>query len=73
MEEKVISLLEGHFKLPTDQVTKDKAMNSVDSWDSLKHMELIPLIEEEFSIELSYDDIINMTSFEKINEIIKSK
>ena len=45
-------------------------MDDVANWDSLTHMNLIVAIEDEFGIEISGDDIAEMTSFESIKKIV---
>jgi acyl carrier protein len=46
-------------------------MSDVANWDSLTHMNLIVNIEEEFKIELTGDEIAEMTTFEQIKEVIQ--
>lgn len=43
----------------------------VESWDSVGHMSLIAVIEDEFEIELETDDIIDFSSYEVGKEILK--
>ena len=69
-EEKVLNILEEVFALPRDQITDDISYNSFQSWDSLKHLQLVAMIEEEFGIELKMDDIIDMSTVGKIKEIL---
>ncbi len=41
-------------------------------WDSILHMGLIAAIENEFDIMLETQDIIDMASFKKAKEIIRT-
>jgi acyl carrier protein len=43
-----------------------------DPWDSLSHMNLIVALEEEFMVQLSDDDVINMMSISLACSIIKA-
>lgn len=43
----------------------------IDAWDSVGHMSLVAAIEDAFDIQLDTDDIIDMSSFEKAQEILK--
>ena len=43
---------------------------SISGWDSIGHMSLIALLEEEFDIMMDTDDIIDFSSFDKGKEII---
>ena len=42
----------------------------IDAWDSVGHMTLVAAIEDEFNIQLDTDDIIDMSSFEKAQELL---
>lgn len=44
---------------------------SVDTWDSVGHIELVAALEEAFDIMLDTDDIIDLSSYEKGIEILK--
>jgi len=54
----------------TTHVDDSWVMNSIAEWDSLKHVMLIAELEETLNIQFDYEDIIGMTSIEKINEIL---
>lgn len=43
----------------------------IEAWDSVGHMTLVAAIEDSFDIMLDTDDIIDMSSFEKAQEILK--
>ena len=36
----------------------------IPEWDSISHMELMTILEKEFSIEMDIDDIIDFSSFD---------
>jgi acyl carrier protein len=70
-KEKLLNILEEVFGLSKDQITNDIAYNSFQAWDSLKHLQMVAMMEEEFGIELEMDDIIDMSTVGKIKEILK--
>jgi acyl carrier protein len=41
-----------------------------DQWDSLAHMSLVAAIEDEFSVMMDTDDVINMSSFNEAVRIL---
>ena len=43
----------------------------IEAWDSVGHMSLVAAIEDAFDIQMDTDDIIDMSSFEKAQEILK--
>ena len=45
--------------------------NEIPEWDSIGHMTLMSGLEEEFSITIDTDDIVDFSSFTKGFEILK--
>ena len=43
----------------------------IEEWDSVAHMQLMAVLEEEFDIELDIDDIIDFSSFKVGIDILK--
>lgn len=60
------------FSLEPKQLNAQLIYQSVDSWDSVGHMELVSNLESVFSITLEMDDIIDFSSYEE-GKIILSK
>lgn len=55
-----------------DKVFSDKLeYNDIPEWDSIGHMSLISALEDEFSISIETDDIVDYSSFKKGIEILK--
>ena len=42
----------------------------IEQWDSVGHMTLVAAIEDELDIQLDTDDIIDMSSYEKAQQIL---
>lgn len=61
----------------TLQITEDKLAGlkyqGVELWDSVGHMTLISALEDAFDIMMETDDIIDLSSYEKGKEILKTK
>jgi acyl carrier protein len=71
--EKIKKLVSEVLMLPTAQVHDALSMKTTESWDSLKHMELIATIEQDYGIELTMDDIVAMGSFKGITDVLAKK
>jgi len=48
-------------------------MSEVETWDSLQHMNLIASLEQEFEVELSFEEIVSMQSVAVIKDVLKDK
>jgi acyl carrier protein len=58
--------------LPAERI-KSASQDSVESWDSVAAITLVNLIEEEFEIEMDFDDVAELTSFSKILDYLKGR
>lgn len=56
--------------IPLAEVSLELKYNTIAQWDSTAHMVLIAEIEDEFGVLLDTDDIIDMSSVEKAQEIL---
>lgn len=57
--------------IPPAEVTDTLAYNSCVQWDSLKHLQIVAMLEEHFRIEIDMDDIIAMENYAKVKEILR--
>ena len=73
MDDKVETLLAEVLQMPAAEITDDLAMKDVEAWDSLKHMELVVSLEETFSIELTFDEIVAMQSVREIKRVLRAR
>ena len=55
-----------------EETAKKLKYRDVKAWDSIGHMDLISTLEDSFDIEMSSDDIIAFSSYEKGIEIMKT-
>lgn len=67
MKDKVIEIVSKAAKLEPSYLMENTSENL---WDSLKHLEIIFLLEEAFDIRLETDDIAAMRSIDVIMEIL---
>jgi acyl carrier protein len=56
--------------LPADAPVDDLHYQDNEKWDSLAHMSLIATLEDDFSIMIDTDDVINMSSFQEAVRIL---
>jgi len=59
------------FELDEEQLNELLMYQSVPTWDSVGHMELISRLEESFQISLDMDDVIDFSSYNKGKDILK--
>jgi acyl carrier protein len=71
--EKLEALLADVLRLPPSEIQDDLAMKDVESWDSLNHMELISSVEGTFGVELTFDEMVAMTTVGAIKQTLMEK
>lgn len=71
MEEKVLGILKNVFEL--DSVDKSCSQGNCEKWDSMGQLNLVVELESEFDVTLEPEEIAEMTSFEKVIQILKNK
>ena len=58
------------LSVPRDTDFSTLAYRSIEEWDSVAHMLLVEQIEETFDVMLESQDVIDMSSFSKAQEIL---
>ncbi len=53
-------------------LTDDSSVDSIESWDSLNHLNIVMALEEAFGVQLSADDVIEMRSIATIRQILRA-
>ena len=71
--EKLNGIISRVLEIDESKLSDTMDINNVPFWDSINQMALIVAIEEDFEIELSFDEISEMNSVKKIHEIIAAK
>ncbi len=58
------------LNIPLERINDQLAYNTIKEWDSVAHMALVVALEDQFSVMLDTDDIIDMSSVSKAKEIL---
>lgn len=59
------------FNVPEVSIDSLSSPDTIESWDSLMHMNLVTALEEEFSVRFTYEQISEMLNFSLIIEVLK--
>ena len=70
MKTKILEVFSEVFSVSMAVNTDELVYNNYPGWDSIGHMTLVAALEEKFDCMLEMDDILDMSSFAKVNEII---
>lgn len=73
MDGKVENILAEVLQISITMVSDGLSMKDINTWDSLKHMELIVTLEQNFGIEFTFDDIVAMQSLREIKRVLRER
>jgi acyl carrier protein len=70
MDERIVRIVAQVFGLAEDAVKVSDGPETVPTWDSLAHLNLMLALEAEFGVELAPDDAMRMTSVGAIHDVL---
>jgi acyl carrier protein len=73
LENRIKNVMSAVFEIPAIKIGKESSPDNIESWDSLKHMNLVVALEEEFELEFMEDEILDMMNFDLIISILSDK
>lgn len=71
MKDKVKEIMSIVFEVDLSAINDDANPDQLENWDSLRHMNLIVALEEEFDLEFDDDDIVEMLSLPLVLAILE--
>ena len=73
MSDRLIDLFASVLSVESKVLNEDSSPTSIGSWDSVTNMMLVAGIEEEFGIELTSDEIVQMTTIGNARAILQRR
>ncbi len=59
------------LQVPQESIGPDSSMDNIATWDSLRHMNLVLALEEEFGTSIPDEDAANLTSYALIKVVLE--
>lgn len=66
MKDRLKQIMATVFEVPVEQVTDDCSPETIKEWDSLKYMNLVLTLEQEFSVQFTDEQMASMMDFQRI-------
>lgn len=70
IEDRIKNVMSAVFGIPIEEVTDNSSSDSIESWDSLRHLNLIIALEEEFDISIPDEEVGNLVNYKLIELIV---
>lgn len=71
IDEKIKNIMSLVFEVPIEEINENASPDIIKSWDSLKHMNLVIALEEEFDCEFTDSEAVELLNFKLILVTIK--
>ena len=75
VQKKIYEIMSVVFEIPESEISDDSSIDSIESWDSIRHLNLILALEEEFAITIPDEEVGNLVNYKLIeltvNEQVK--
>ena len=73
MEDRIKKVMSDVLNIDVSLINNESSPDNIENWDSLKHMNLIVALEEEFEIEFDDEEIVESMNYILIVNILESK
>jgi acyl carrier protein len=73
METRIKKIFSNVLDIDIESINNETSADNVKNWDSLKHMNLIIALEEEFDFEFDNDEIADSLSYFSILKIVNER
>jgi acyl carrier protein len=70
MRERIIAILAEILETPPERLTPEASPATVETWDSLRHMNVVLALEEEFGVRLTDGQIMRMITVGSVIETV---
>lgn len=61
------------LELPEEQLDRSSSPETVETWDSIQHLNMVLALEQEFSLQFTPEEIEQMLSLELIALLVEEK
>lgn len=71
LHERILKVMSLVFEVPIEILNEESSSDTISSWDSLKHLNLILALEEEFDIVIPDEEVGNLMNFKLIQIVVE--
>lgn len=73
MFEEIRDMVARVFGVPSDAISPGSSPDSIETWDSLQHLNLVLALEQQYDIQFSPEEIEQLLSVELIIAFVEEK
>lgn len=73
LEAEILEIMASVFEVEVSELNENSSQDTIESWDSVKHLNLVVALEEEFDIAIPIEEVGYMVSFKLIKLIVNEQ
>jgi len=70
VEDRIKNIMSAVFEISTGEINDESSPDTIESWDSLKHMNMVVALEEEFNVQFTDDNITELINMKLIKVVL---
>jgi acyl carrier protein len=70
VKEQIEKIMAVVFEVNVNSIDENTSADTIETWDSLRHMNLILALEEEFNVSIPDEEVGNLMNFKLIELVI---
>ena len=70
VNERIKDTMAAVFNMPVKKISNASSRDNIKNWDSIKHLQLIMALEEEFNVTIDEEHAAGMLNYSLIQNII---
>ena len=71
IEARIKDVMSAIFEVDAGSINEESSQDNIENWESIKTLDLIVALEEEFGVTIPLEEVGNMTNFKYIKLMIE--
>jgi acyl carrier protein len=70
---KILEVMSSVFEVEVTSLNEDSSIDNIENWDSIRHLNLILALEEEFKITIPDEEVGDLLNYKLIELIVNEQ
>jgi acyl carrier protein len=70
---KILEVMSSVFEVELTSLNEDSSIDNIENWDSIRHLNLILALEEEFNITIPDEEVGDLVNYKLIELIVNEQ
>lgn len=70
IDERIKEVMSAVFEITPDTINEESSQANIEKWESIKTLDLVVALEEEFDVTIPIEEVGNMTNYKFIRKMI---